>query len=83
MSEPRDVPILGRMIRLGQLLKLAGSIDSGSDAKVLLATETVLINGEPDARRGRQLHHGDVVSVAGQELRVVVAGQDGDAAATK
>jgi len=73
---PRDVPILGRMIRLGQLLKLAGTIESGSDARTLLASETVLINGEPDERRGRQLHHGDVVSVAGQELRVVVPGQD-------
>ena len=73
---PRDVPILGRMIRLGQLLKLAGTIESGSDARSLLAAETVLVNGEPDERRGRQLHHGDVVSVAGEELRVVVPGQD-------
>lgn len=74
--QPRDVPILGRMIRLGQLLKLAGTIESGSDARTLLAAETVLVNGEPDERRGRQLHHGDVVSVAGEELRVVVPGQD-------
>ena len=73
---PRDVPILGRMIRLGQLLKLAGTIESGSDARTLLAAETVLVNGEPDERRGRQLHHGDVVSVAGEELRVVVPGED-------
>ena len=64
------------MIRLGQLLKLAGTIESGSDARALLASETVLVNGEPDERRGRQLHHGDVVSVAGEELRVVVPGQD-------
>ena len=64
------------MIRLGQLLKLAGTIESGSHARTLLATETVLVNGEPDERRGRQLHHGDVVSVAGEELRVVVPGED-------
>ena len=83
MSEPRDVPILGQRIRLGQLLTLAGAIDSGSDAKHLLATETVLINGEPDVRRGRQLHHGDVVTVAGQELRVVVPGQDEEPAPSK
>ena len=80
---PRDVPILGTMIRLGQLLKLAGAIDSGSDAKHLLATETVLINGEPDVRRGRQLHHGDVVTVGGQELRVVVPGEDEKATPAK
>jgi ribosome-associated protein len=83
VSEPRDVAILGRMIRLGQLLKLAGAIDSGSDAKHLLAAETVLINGEPDIRRGRQLHHGDVVSVGGEELRVVVPGQDEEPAPPK
>lgn len=83
MSEPRDVPILGRMIRLGQLLKLAGAIESGSGAKALLANETVLINGEPDERRGRQLHHGDLVTVGGEELRVVVAGEDGEAGAAK
>ncbi len=76
MSEPRDVPILGRMIRLGQLLKLAGAIDSGGDARTLLAHETVLVNGEPDDRRGRQLHHDDVVTVGGEERRVVVPRQD-------
>jgi len=58
------------MIRLGQLLKLAGLVGGGGDAKALLAEETVLVNGEPDNRRGRQLHPGDVVSVAGEELRL-------------
>ena len=58
------------------LLTSCGTIESGSDARALLASETVLINGEPDERRGRQLHHGDVVSVAGEELRVVVPGED-------
>jgi ribosome-associated protein len=77
MSEaPRDVPILGRMIRLGQLLKLAGAIDSGSDAKRLLSEGGVKVNGEPDDRRGRQLHHGDVIAVGGEQLRVVVAGEE-------
>jgi ribosome-associated protein len=67
----RDVPIHGETIRLGQLLKLAGVVDSGSDVKALLAGEPALVNGEPDTRRGRQLHRGDVVRVGGEELRVV------------
>jgi ribosome-associated protein len=67
----RDVAIRGDMIRLGQLLKLADVVDSGGELKVLLAGTEVLVNGEPDARRGRQLHPGDVVAVAGDELRVV------------
>jgi ribosome-associated protein len=66
----RDIPIQGETIRLGQLLKLAGVVDSGSEVKALLASEPALVNGEPDTRRGRQLHHGDVVRVGGDELRV-------------
>jgi ribosome-associated protein len=66
----RDVPIHGETIRLGQLLKLAGIVDSGSEVKALLASEPALVNGEPDSRRGRQLHRGDVVRVGGEELRV-------------
>jgi ribosome-associated protein len=67
----RDVAIRGDMIRLGQLLKLADVVDSGGELKLLLAGTEVLVNGEPEARRGRQLHPGDVVAVAGDELRVV------------
>ena len=66
----RDIPIRGDMIRLGQLLKLAGIVGGGGDAKAFLAEETVLINGEPDNRRGRQLHPGDVIAAAGEELRL-------------
>jgi ribosome-associated protein len=66
----RDVAIRGGMIRLGQLLKLAGVVDSGGELKALLAETDVLVNGEVEDRRGRQLHDGDVVTVAGDELRV-------------
>jgi ribosome-associated protein len=68
-----DVPIKGTMIRLGQLLKLAGVIDSGSEAKTLLETQTISVNEQPENRRGRQLHHGDVVRVGERELRVTAA----------
>ena len=67
----REVAIRGDTIRLGQLLKLAGVVGAGAEAKAFLATEAVLVNGEPEARRGRQLHPGDEVRVAGEVLRVV------------
>jgi ribosome-associated protein len=66
----RDVPIRGDMIRLGQLLKLAGVAGSGSEAKELLADGAVTVNGEPEERRGRQLRPGDVVVVGAQRLRI-------------
>jgi ribosome-associated protein len=67
---PQDLPILGEMIRLGQLLKLAGVVQSGADTKALLEGGGVSVNGEAESRRGRQLHHGDVVAVGDEEFRV-------------
>ena len=68
---PQEVPIRGHMIRLGQLLKLAGIAQDGGEAKALLEDGHVHVNGEVELRRGRQLHPGDVVTAAGETLHVV------------
>ena len=70
-----EVAIRGDVIRLGQLLKLAGLADGGGEAKALLAEEAVRVNGEPETRRGRQIHPGDVVVVGSTELRVTTIGE--------
>jgi ribosome-associated protein len=69
----RDVPIRGNTIRLGQLLKLADVIESGAHARDFLADGEVTVNGEPETRRGRQLHPGDVVVADGDELQITGA----------
>jgi ribosome-associated protein len=71
MATKREVPIRGEMIRLGQLLKLADLVDSGGEARDLLESEDVLVNGERETRRGRQLHPGDVVSLTDTVLEIV------------
>ena len=65
-----DVTISDDVIRLGQFLKLAGLIDSGAEAKAVIADGEVTVNGEVDERRGRQLAVGDVVEVFGRSARV-------------
>jgi ribosome-associated protein len=70
----REVPIRGDVIRLGQLLKLAGVVDAGGDVKDFLAAHEVLVNGETEARRGRQLRPGDEVSVGGDVVRLLASG---------
>jgi ribosome-associated protein len=67
---PADVPIREESIRLGQFLKLAGLAAAGSDAKELISAGEVLVNGEPETRRGRQLRAGDVVELGGRAARV-------------
>lgn len=69
-----DVPIRDSMIRLGQLLKLANLVEDGVEAAELIKSGMVKVNGEIDDRRGRQLHHGDTITVNGQTVRVAVAG---------
>jgi ribosome-associated protein len=73
----REVAITGEMIRLGQLLKLAGMIDSGAEIKALLSAESVLVNGAREVRRGRQLFPGDVVQAGDQELRLTSSASHG------
>jgi ribosome-associated protein len=66
----REVAIRGDMIRLGQLLKLAGLADSGGDARALVEDGAVTVNGKVETRRGRQLHPGDVIAVAEEAVRI-------------
>jgi ribosome-associated protein len=70
MRRPVDVPIREEFIRLGQFLKLADLVEVGSDAKELISAGEVLVNGEPETRRGRQLRVGDVVEFDGRPVRV-------------
>ncbi len=71
----QEIEIREQTIRLGQLLKLAGVVDSGSEAKALLGAVPALVNGEPETRRGRQLHPGDSVRIGEHELLVAAGGE--------
>lgn len=55
----QTVVVHGDHITLGQLLKIAGIIGTGGEAKFYLAETAVLVNGEPEQRRGRKLRPGD------------------------
>jgi ribosome-associated protein len=73
--DPDEVlEITGDGIRLGQLLKLAGLVSTGGEAKSALAEGLVTVNGEVDRRRGAQLADGDVVACGGRAVRVATTG---------
>ncbi len=66
----REVEIREDMIRLGQFLKLADLVDYGSDVRPLVQDGQVLVNGEVETRRGRQLRKGDTVTLGDQTVQV-------------
>ena len=72
-SVERTIEISGDMIRLGQLLKLAGIADAGAEAKTLIAAGHVTVNGDAELRRGRQLHTGDLVEVGAAAVRIAAS----------
>ena len=70
MTEYNDIQVDEDGIKLGQFLKLADLVDSGSEAKQVLAGGVVRVNGDVETRRGRQLERGDVVSLGANSARV-------------
>ena len=70
MNEAQEIKITTEFITLGQLLKFARLVGGGGEAKILLATETVLVNGESENRRGRKLRDGDLIEVRGRSYRI-------------
>ena len=50
-------------IKLDQFLKVTNTVQSGGEAKVLIRSGEVFVNGEMELRRGRKLYNQDVVTV--------------------
>ncbi|MCA9213293.1 MAG: RNA-binding S4 domain-containing protein [Planctomycetales bacterium] len=57
-------------IRLDQFIKLCGLVGTGGQAKLIIQAGEVLVNGEVETRRRRQLRLGDVVEWAGEVFEV-------------
>jgi ribosome-associated protein len=57
-------------ITLGQALKAANVVGTGGEAKVLIQTGEVRVNGKVETRRGLKLRGGDVIEVEDERLEV-------------
>jgi len=68
MSAPE--PDAAPTIRLDDFLKFCGVVGTGGQAKVLIQSGEVLVNGEVETRRRKQLALGDVVELLGETFEV-------------
>ena len=73
MSDTIEVPIPDETIRLGQLLKLAGVVDDGAQARTLIEDGEVSVDDEVERRRGRQVRTGSTVKLGDTRIRVTSA----------
>ncbi len=65
------VPITTEYIKLQDLLKFSGAVETGGEAKALIQEGQVLVNGEVCTMRGKKLRPGDTAVLDG--IRLVVA----------
>ena len=59
-----------QIIRLDQFLKYVGAVGTGGQAKFIIQSGEVQVNGEVETRRTRKLVPGDVVKMAGNTYTV-------------
>lgn len=57
-------------IRLDQFLKLIGAVDTGGQAKIVIQDGQVMVNGEVETRRRRQLEDSDQIRIGDQKILV-------------
>lgn len=65
------VSITTEFIKLEGLLKFAGAVETGGEAKTIIQEGQVKVNGEVCLMRGKKLRPGDVVELP--QLRLTVA----------
>ena len=69
-AAPRNVIVRAVPIELCQFIKFGGLAESGGDAKLLISTRRVLLNGTVETQKRKQLAVGDQVQVNGQTIVV-------------
>ncbi len=59
-----EFPLSNEFIELFKLLKAEGIASTGGEAKLMIASGAVLVNGNVELRKRNKLRKGDVVSFA-------------------
>ena len=64
------IEIRDEFIKLGQVLKLAGWVESGADAKEVILDGEVKVNGECVLQRGKKIYNDNVVEYDGKKMKI-------------
>ena len=70
--ESYDIKIHTEVIKLQDLLKFAGAVETGGDAKLIIQEGRITVNGETCTMRGKKMRPGDRCCIDGETELVVV-----------
>ena len=66
----KTITITTEFIKLQDLLKLAGAVETGGEAKERIQGGDVALNGEVCTMRGKKCRAGDVIELDGQSVEI-------------
>ncbi len=66
-----EIKITTPFIKLEQLLKFAGLVSTGGEAKVVILEGQVSVNGNVELARGKKVYPGDIVTYKNDSCRVI------------
>ena len=69
--ESHEITIHTEFIKLQDLLKFAGAVETGGDAKLIIQEGRVTVNGEACTMRGKKLRPGDRAAIDDETELVV------------
>ena len=67
----KDVVVNSEIIKLDSFLKWAGAVSLGSEAKILIQSGEVKLNGTVEVQRGKKLRKGDIIELNGESYRII------------
>ena len=65
-----NITIREEFIKLGQALKAAGMVESGVDAKEVIESGLVKVNGVVEYQRGKKLRGGEEIFFNGETIKI-------------
>ena len=66
----RDVEITTEPVELYKILKFEGLVESGGQAKAVIDSGQVLVNGEVETRKQKKIISGDIIEFGDETLRI-------------
>ena len=74
--EPENVKIGTEYIKLDSFLKFANAAQTGGEAKMMVESGDIKVNGQVCFQRGKKLRDGDTVEISGGAVYKVSGGED-------